>query len=102
MFQFGGSFLEFIKHNLIWLLIAFLSLGSGCAGKNLSFEQKQQHLANSLDALRQARFKGSIRFNEGGSILGINYGMYGSLGPQQVTLMVEGDVDFTQTPRIPE
>ena len=75
---------------------------TGCAGKDATFEQRQAHMAQGLDALRQARFKGSFMFNEGGSALGINASTNWSLGPQQVTLFVNGEVDFTEAPRTPE
>ena len=77
-------------------------LGTGCAGKDATFEQRQAHMAQGLDALRQARFKGSFMFNEGGSALGVNASTNWSLGPQQVTLYVNGDVDFTEATRTPE
>ena len=97
MLSIGTGFLK----NLIWIFLALfgLSIIGGCAGKDATFEQRQQSLSSSLEALRQAKFKGAIRFNEGGSILGFNISNHFSLGPQQVTLMVEGDVDFTTTPR---
>ena len=83
------------------LLVVSGCLG-GCAGKNASFDQRQKALASSMDVLRQARFKGSVRFNEAGSPLGFNAATSWSLGPQQMTFSVEGDVDFTQPGRPPE
>ena len=85
-----------------WIAIMWLMLGGclgGCTGKDASFEQKQQALAATMDVLRQARFKGQVRFSEAGSPFGFNAATNWSLGPQQMTFAVEGDCDFTQAPR---
>lgn len=83
------------------LLALFAGCLAGCAAKDTSFDQRQQHLAGALDALRLANFNGQFRFNEGGSPLGLNAATNWSLGPQQMTVSVEGTVDFTKPPRAP-
>ena len=99
-----GAVAATIVSVVLWCLIGIgvVLLASGCAGKNATFAEKQQNMVAAMDALRQANFKGQIRFNEGGSILGLNASTNWSLGPQQVTLAVEGEVDFTKPARTPE
>ena len=98
-----GAWIRFVFQCSTILFCGLLVVSlAGCSGKNATFEQRQEHLTSTMDALRLARFKGQVRFNEGGSPFGVNAATNWSLGPQQVTLAVEGDVDFTQTPRLGE
>ena len=85
-------------------IVAAIVCGAGClmntgCAKDATFDQRQQTLAGTLDALRQSRFKGEVDLNLGGSPLGVNYGGFASLGPQQSTLHVRGEVDFTNPAR---
>ena len=82
--------------------LSLCMMSAGCAGKDSTFEERQKHLVSAMDALRQANFEGSFRFHEGGSPLGLNASTNWSLGPQQMTLSVEGDIDFTKPPRAVE
>ena len=88
-----------MKRMTIGLAALLLAGCVGCTGKATTFDESQKNFAQTLDGLRQANFKGRVRFNEGGSILGVNAATNWSLGPQQVTLSVEGEVDFTDAPR---
>lgn len=92
---------------MLWMVGALIFMGGclgllGCAARTRASSKSNSTLPQRLDVLRQARFKGAIRFNEGGSPLGFNWATNGSLGPQQMTLSVEGEVDFTQAPRASE
>ena len=85
----------------VWMVLLGLIavICAGCAGKNATFDERQAHMTNMMEALREANFKGQVRFNEGGSLLGVNAATNWSLGPQQVTLQIEGEVDFQHAPR---
>lgn len=52
-----------------------------------------------MDALEDARFKGSVTYESGGSILGAHMRNSVWLGPGEQVFRFNGEVDFTETPR---
>ena len=84
---------------VVFLFALVMTFAPGCAPKNATFEQHEQHAIAMMDHLREARFKGHVRFAEGGSFLGVHFRESAWLGPSDSTLDFAGDVDFTVPPR---
>lgn len=76
----------------VFLVLWFLF---GCS-KNMSFEQKQAVVEQTLTSLKEARFKGRVRFYAAGSPLAFTAQQRFAFGPEQTLMWIEGDVDFSE------
>ena len=93
--QVVGRSRELVIGAMLWAALA------GCAGKNDTFDQRQQKFDARMDALRQANFKGVVEFIEAGSPFGVNVATNWSFGPQQMSFRARGEIDFTKPARLP-
>lgn len=81
-----------------WFSVLVVLVG-GCLIGCASTPEAREGLSAQLDALEQARFKGAVTFESGGSIFGAHMRNSVWLGPAEQVLRFNGEVDFTESPR---
>lgn len=89
-----------MKTGFFGICLVVLLLVGGCvsAGQGANVAEQAAALDAQLAALKDAKFKGSVRYQSNGSPLGL--GMHNvnffSIGPREMGLTIEGQVDFTE------
>ncbi len=78
------------------LAIAFSLMLTGCATRNMTFDESQKNRESWTSTLERGKFKGHIRVEQGGSPFSLGEKTVFFLGPENMSLLADGQVDFSQ------